>query len=73
MLGLVVVALGGLFILMGANGLVSAGQDRPRRSLPGSEWGPRPASPASRRLAGGAWVLLGLFFVIAAFTHLPPL
>ena len=73
MLGLVVVALGGLFILIGANGLASAGRDRPRRSLPGSEWGSRPASPASRRLASGVWVLLGVFFVVAAFVHLPPL
>ena len=67
------VALGALCILMGANGLVSAGQDRPRRSVPGSDWGSRPASPAARRLAGGAWAALGLFFVVAAFVHLPPL
>jgi hypothetical protein len=72
-LGLVVVALGGLFILIGANGLISAGQERPRRSLPGSEWGPRPASPTSRRMAGAAWLILGACFVVAAFAHVPPL
>lgn len=67
------VATGTLFILIGANGLVSAGHDRPRPTLPGSEWGPQPASPRGRRIAGGAWVALGLFFVVAAFLHLPPL
>lgn len=71
MLGFVVVALGAGFVLIGVNALVGDRSRRSRAPVAGVGTG-RPPSPATRRLVAGAWMVLGVLFVVAAFTHQVP-
>jgi hypothetical protein len=77
----VVAVVGAGFVLLGVNGWVSArpgpsaeraGADSvERRPVPGvgSE---TPASPTGRKAVAAAWLLLGVLFMVAAFTHQVP-
>jgi NADH:ubiquinone oxidoreductase subunit 3 (subunit A) len=71
-LGLVVAVLGFVFVFIGVNALTGDEARRRRPPLPGSFGAGRPPSPGARRLVAAAWVVLGLLFVVAAFTHQVP-
>jgi len=72
-LGFLVVVVGFVFVLIGVNALTTDPPPRPRPPVlgTGSE-DPAPTSLAGRRVMGALWTLLGVLFVVAAFTHQVP-
>ncbi|HZU79230.1 MAG TPA: hypothetical protein VE991_04890, partial [Acidimicrobiales bacterium] len=73
-LGVAVVVVGGIFVFIGLNALATAppvGGGQAGRPVPGASSRPR-ASVRTRRIAGTAWTLLGVAFIVAAFTHQVP-
>ncbi|HXW32715.1 MAG TPA: hypothetical protein VEJ21_06440 [Acidimicrobiales bacterium] len=70
-LGFVVVALGGGFVLIGVNALTGDVARRSRPPVAGVGTG-RPASAITRRAVAVAWMVLGVLFVVAGFAHLVP-
>jgi hypothetical protein len=81
MLGAVVLVLGAGFILLGVNGWMagrsstsSGGADENgdrQPPVPGVGSGTR-ASSAERKIAATAWLVVGVLFIVAAFTHQLP-
>lgn len=80
-LGAVVLVLGAGFVILGVNGWMAArsgteadgagGDDRRRAPVPGVGRDAR-ASSAERKIVAGAWLLVGVLFIVAAFTHQLP-
>lgn len=81
MLGAVVLVLGAGFVLVGLNGWMAARStpssggavdaDEVRHPVPGVGTGPR-ASSAERKIVATAWLVVGVLFIVAAFTHQLP-
>lgn len=66
-----VVALGAGFVVIGVNAMTGdrAREDQPPVAGVGSG---RPPSRGTRRVVAAAWIVLGLLFVVAAFSHQVP-
>ena len=70
-LGFVVVALGGGFVLIGVNALTGDVARRSRPPVAGVGTG-QPPSATTRRAVAVGWMVLGVLFVVAGFAHLVP-
>ena len=80
MLGAVVLVLGAGFILLGVNGWLAvrsttspggADEGDGQPPVPGVGTG-TPTSPAERKIVATAWLVVGVLFIVAAFTHQLP-
>ena len=75
-LGLVTAVIGAGFVLMGLNALVRSAPDhgaqRPPSPVTGSGFGSGRPSSGVRTGVAVAWMVLGVLFIVAAFTHLVP-
>jgi xanthine/uracil permease len=79
-LGAVVAVLGAGLVVLGVNGWAGARpragggadpHDKGRRPVPGVGSEVR-SSPAGRRIVATAWLVLGVLFIVAAFSHQVP-
>ena len=67
-MGLVVLLLGGLFVILGFNALFVT----PRHLGRPADESPPAASPLTRRLAGIFWLVMGAGFIAAALFRVVP-
>lgn len=70
-LGFIVVVLGVGFVAIGVNAMFGDPARRARPPVAGVGTG-QPPSRGTRRVVAAAWVVLGVLFVVAAFTHQVP-
>lgn len=70
-MGLVVLLLGGGFVILGFNALFTTPGHSGRSGRPADE-GPPAASRRTRRIAGVFWLVWGFGFIAAALFHVVP-